>query len=125
MRQKLTTLFLRLADMLDRGPHPFDQLTPVEVRQLKDLRTTDEWKTFLKVLDIQSTMEGEGMLATMDATQMWLSKGRILGLRKAGFLIDEILLKETEKQKENERRRYNAGHANEHIAATLYGTPSW
>ena len=125
MRQKLTTMFLKLADMLERKPHPFDQLTQVEIRQLKDLRGTDEWEVFLKVLDIQSTMEGEGMLATMDATAMWLNKGRILGLRKAAFLIDEILLKETEKQKEDERRRFNTQPATDHVTTALYGTAAW
>jgi hypothetical protein len=119
-------MFRKLWDML----HPKEEkrvfgLTDVEVRALKDLRATDEWQVFLKVLDMQSTMEGEGMLATMDATQMWLSKGRILGLRRAGFLIDEILLKETETQKDNERRRYSAEHATDHVKSALYGTPAW
>lgn len=100
-------------------------LTDVEVRALRDLRATDEWKIYLKVLDLQSIMEGEAMLATMDATQMWLSKGRILGLRRAGFLIDEILLKETETQTNNERRRHNAEHATDHIKSATYGTPAW
>jgi hypothetical protein len=119
-------MFRKLWDML----HPKEEkrvfgLTDVEVRALKDLRATDEWQVFLKVLDMQSTMEGEGMLATMDATQMWLSKGRILGLRRAGFLIDEILLKETETRKTDERRRFNEQHATDHVKSALYGTPAW
>jgi hypothetical protein len=119
-------MFRKLWDML----HPKEEkrvfgLTDVEVRALKDLRATDEWQVFLKVLDMQSTMEGEGMLATMDATQMWLSKGRILGLRRAGFLIDEILLKETETRKTDERRRFNKQHATDHVKSATYGTPAW
>lgn len=108
-----------------KQPKRIFDLTDAEVRQLRELRSTEEWRTFLKVLDMQSTMEGEGMLATMDATAMWLSKGRILGLRKAGFLIDEIIAKETEIQKDNERRRFAAEHATDHVRTATYGTPSW
>ena len=122
----MTNLFRRIADILK----PKDEkrlfgLSDAEIRALKDLRGLDEWRVFLKVLDMQSTMEGEGMLASMDATATWLHKGRILGLRKAGFLIDEILQKESEKQVNDERRRYNEQHATDHVTAALYGTAAW
>jgi hypothetical protein len=64
------------------------------------------------------------MLAAPSIEKMWEMKGYILGLRRAGFLVDEILQKEKETQSNDERRRSNI-RSNDHRDTALYGTASW
>lgn len=121
-------LFRRLSDILDawagKDYEPW-KLEPHEIDALRTLRHTDEWAVFLKVLDTQSILYGEDLIATMDANRMWMLKGHILGIRKAGILVDEILKSEQEKAKKDERRRSNAGHEHDHELTALINTPGW
>lgn len=115
-------------------PTPQVQTTPpenmfglgdAEILSLAELRATEEWPIFLKVLDCQSTLYGEAMLASVSVEKMWEMRGYILGLRRAGILVDEILQKQKESKTEDERRRSQQFRANDHRATALYGTASW
>lgn len=106
------------------APLPLE-LTTAQCRQLEDLVRLPEWDVFLLCLDRQSTLYGEGMLAATDRDDMVRAQGMILGLRKAGILLTEVLQGYTNKKDEDERRRSNAEHERNARNASLYASPAW
>ena len=124
----MTSLFRRIRDWLKPPPQtglPLS-LTQGDFNALRRLRGMEEYDVFLKVLDDRLKFIGDSLLASTDAYTDGLLKGQALGLKRAGTLVDEILLTQEHKV-ESERRQNDARDARAESSRKLglYGTPAW
>jgi hypothetical protein len=125
----MNTFFRAIRDYLkpvvpDVIPPPYE-LTDGEIRMLQEMQTHEGWDVFLTVLDRRSTLEGEGMLTARDSTVLHEARGRVLGLRIAGGLIDEIAQRDKMREETDERRRSSSADAARRTTAAIYATPAW
>jgi hypothetical protein len=118
-----------LAEILRRTPAPtpdekprrmFD-LSDHEVEMLRQLRNTDEFELYQRVLDQQMNFYAENMLQSRDTNVLHEMRGYTMGVRHAGMLVDEILNKEQEFNHIG-RRRQDTGNPR---AAATYGSAYW
>lgn len=119
-------LFRKLADLVSGSPAQ-QSLLPSELSAVKRLRSSEDWPSFVKLLDEAIATNAEALLASRDAYTDTYYKGVVAGLRKAGLLVDELLAKEQEIARYHERTANAANRRNnaDAVGAALYGTPAW
>ena len=106
-------------------PLPLD-LSSDEIDALSAIPSAS-WTVYLQALDKLTTLESETLLSSRDSALLNETRGLILGLRRAGTLVDEILIKVKEVHAFNDKLRTNAAlrAAAEHRVAALYGSSAW
>lgn len=120
-------IFRSLTNFFRRAPtgHPFD-LTDGEIAHLQSLRTHDGWPILLKVLDYDVNLKADALLApSLSSEHVHFFRGQISGLRRAALLVDEILTKEAEIARHEQRKRAAAEPSDSARRAATFGTPAW
>lgn len=104
--------------------HPFG-LTAPQVEALKRLSLEDDYHVWQDALDACVKLTSEQLLAAGDAFHLAKLQGTLLGLRRAGTLVDEVL--QHEAHASAERSRINSKPAVNDAARRLatFGTPAW
>jgi len=93
-------------------------LTPEQLSVLRELSSLQAWKVYQSLLDVQINLLAEQLLATGDD----VIRGNILGLRKAGTLITEILRQQDSEDARRTRTDRAAGERLAERELSLYGT---
>jgi hypothetical protein len=101
-------------------------LTEGGLRRLQILTSSDEWDTFLEVLDELVKFNAERLLEAQRTDNVHFYRGFISGLRKVATITNEISLGEKALASEK-RRRENArpDPDSKHRLSALFGSPAW
>ena len=116
-------MFKKLRELIrpKEGILPFD-LTPSELHALKEIRSHPQWGQYLSFLDKLTTFYGESMLQATKSEDVLFYRSYILGLRRAGTVVDELI-----KEEEARDARRKSGPTDLDLtikrAAATYGTP--
>jgi hypothetical protein len=96
-----------------------------QIAQLKTLIARSEWKEFQSLLDLLCTFLAEGLLLELDERVIHQTRGYILGLRRAGTLVDEIstALEATDARERRDSIAEQRARERQQLAA--YGTDFW
>lgn len=74
-------------------------LSAERVAQLRSLRSHPNWKTYVDLLDNLIMMYAEALLASNNHAEQNFYRGTVVGIRKCGLIIDEILKAEEPNEK--------------------------
>lgn len=82
----------KIRDILKPKPitNPYG-LKDGQIAKLKGLSTNTAFKDFQELLDSLCTLLAEGLLLESDEANLHMTRGYILGLRRAGTIVDEII----------------------------------
>lgn len=125
------SLLSPLQDLIDnlRGRNQSEDRTPLDlsrsdIKALKRLISSPEWKTYLSVLDKFSTLNVEGIMsARQDRT--W-DRGFVSGVRKAGLIPEEIVHRTEKAQSERiQRATDRADRALRRRKLATFGSRFW
>ena len=100
-------------------------LSQGERSTLLDWRGTPSQMAFVHALDTKIQLYAEALLAASTSEQVFSTRGKILGIREAAFLVDEIAQKEQELHARTERNVFNEQHAGDAVVAATFGSPYW
>ena len=122
-------MFRSIFELIDRirspeSSRPKYDLSEEDFKYLELLRDKKEFEVYLKAVDRQANFIADGLLASQDSYNDTLQKGILLGLRKAGTLVDEIL-QQRHHAAESKRRRTDRGPDQLQRTAALFGSPAW
>jgi len=92
-------------------------LTLDKIERLKALRTNPSWVVYSELLDTITTMYAEAILTAEKRHEQDLNRGIVLGIRKAGLIIDELI--KAEKEQANLNARRESGHADNRLRQRL------
>lgn len=124
-------LFKRLAEIISPvAPQetvagfqiPFD-LSPPQWDRLKALREHPDWPLFLRALDETTIFAGEAMVSGAKDESLHFYRGMVLGLRKAGTLLDEAVQHEQQWKNDAAQRTRRREPGDRNFA--LFGSPGW
>jgi len=104
------SIFRSLKDFLKPRPpagKPYG-LTTDKIERLKALRSNSNWSVYAELLDTITTMYAEAILISGKHSDQDLNRGIVLGIRKAGLVIDELM--RAEKEQANLDGRRESGH---------------
>lgn len=109
----------------EQGFHLPYKLSNSDYQSLRRLSAMDEWDVYRRTLDEIIKLRGEALLASNDDATIHMHRGFILGLRKAGLLVDEMEFAEQGHLKQ-ERRRNDARSTDEgQRQVATFGSPAW
>lgn len=103
---------------------PFE-LAPSDLARLRDLRSHPHWDTYLKLLDKLTSFLAEDMLNTSDVQAVLHYRSAILGVRRAGTLVDELIKADEAKDARQRDREHTRRNLDESRAIATFGTPYW
>lgn len=97
-------------------------VTATQLVDLKTLHSQEAWASYQSLLDSAINLYAEQLLATSEDAEVHRLRGLILGLRKAGTLVTEIIRQQDfEDGQRNHTDSTGADRAAERATA-LYGT---
>lgn len=110
-----------------RGPQDLPyELTPSEMARLIEIRGHPHWDIYLSLLDKLSSFLAEDMLRADSAENVLFYRSYLLGLRRAGTIVDEIIQRnEAKDARIRESEDVRNWLRDESIAAATFGTPYW
>lgn len=125
------SIFSAIGDLLRPSrPHATSEkfqlpygLTNEEWVKLRSLTRDPGWEVFLKSLDAITKLSGEQLLQSSKDEALHFLRGKIVGIRKAASLVDEISM--MEKRFVNERKEHESRNERERGRGVLYGSPGW
>jgi len=98
-------------------------LKPSDLIALKNLHASADWPIYQSLLDTLVNFHAEQMLSAADTAEVHRLRGLILGLRKAGTLVTEIIRQqEYEDARRSASERTDPDRVSEQRLA-LFGTP--
>lgn len=118
-------MFKRLRDIFAPPPAATGHshgLTQKQVEALTRLSVNADFLTFQEALDATIILQGEKLLATSDAFSLARLQGVLLGLRRAGTLVAEVL--QSEQHAAADRKPAGRDTASARRIST-FGTPAW
>jgi hypothetical protein len=98
--------------------------SPGEVSLLKQLRSSSEWKAFLKMLDRRVMLESQALLA-QDTENVDFLRGRLSGLRAAPALVDQALAREEQEDGRERAKRESDERQQRRRRAVTFASPAW
>ena len=124
--------FLSLKDIFARRKAPPPEkfilpygLKPEEWNALRSFRNEEGFELFLRTLDEVVKLNGELLLTASKDESLHFYRGITAGIRKAAFLIDEIVAAQT-LHEEQERKRKDARTTSDRTRKlAAFGTSSW
>lgn len=124
--KRLASLFTRIdASDLWRQFEARYGLKRTQVPRLADLRAHNDWPLFMAALDNECNILGEAMLAARGDEAVNLTRGQVLGLRRALTLVDEIIAKEEEIARTLADRASIDARRADATTTALYASPYW
>ena len=99
---------------------PFN-LKPAELARVKELRGHPHWPIFLGLLDKLTTLSAEDMLQASTTEAVLHYRSYILGIRRAGTVVDEMIT--GEKANDARRNETRRGTTDDARRLALYGSP--
>jgi hypothetical protein len=104
---------------------PFN-MTEGTLRRLQILVNTDEWDSFIEVLDELVKFNAEALLGAQRTDDVHFYRGVISGIRKAATITHEISLGEQALASDKRRREDARTDPNSrHRLSALFGSPAW
>ena len=102
-------------------PKPF--VSDGDLAKLRTLRASDEYATFLRLVDAHVSLNAESLLhPTATDASVHFCRGKVAGLRSAALLVDEILAHHDASERTKQQRSLAAGDSD---GATAFGSPFW
>lgn len=97
-------------------------LHPEEFAILRELTTHEAWPTYQALLDKLITFHAEQLLATDADNEVHRQRGFILGLRKAGTLVTELIRQQEYEDVRRTKLDRGASSRDTERALAYYGT---
>lgn len=118
-------MFKKIREILSpkQPTHNPYNLKDSELAALTELRSHPHWKYYIHLLDTLTTFLHEDMLASEDANLPFY-RAQILGVRRAGTIVDELIQQEKAKDART-RERSNTDGRDESRKLAAFGTPYW
>jgi len=97
-------------------------LKPSELIALKNLHASADWPIYQSLLDTLVNFHAEQMLSAADTAEVHRLRGLILGLRKAGTLVTEIIRQQEYEDARRSTSERTAADRDHERQLALYGS---